>query len=360
MNNSIVRQIKNPKTNRINNVSISSKNIKAIRLTLEPYNMKSVSQKKKISLTTHNKNKPKKVMNTSLSNSHHKLFKLTDSSINDFSNSTYDTFYSKLSNNKRTNSVLKNQLKSRNKQIRKKLFLDISNLDSDREKTHRKLSNFRSIPLISSKSTKASSRINKTISTAESANMTLKLLKERCLNLKESSEIIKNDMNYFPSYSKDIISSKKQKIKDLDETIVKKEEPKIQKSDIYSDIVNEKERGKNCNEFEYYRIQSATYRLMKEVRCVESVNPYTAYHSSETVGRIFTIKKDHSVDESNLVDHQYFIKRNSTSRKKTVPKKESKAMKFMKQTEQMVRLVELNYKLKRKVMNSYRKCKNKK
>lgn len=359
MNNSIVSKIKNTKTNLIKNVSISSKNIKAIKLNLEPYNMKSVSQRKKISLTTHNRNKPKKAMNTSLSNSHHKLFKLTDSSINDFSNSTYDTFYSKLSNNKRTNSVLKNQLKSRNKQIKKKLLLDISNLDSDREKTHRKLSNFRSIPLISSKSTKASSRINKTISTAESANMTLKLLKERCLNLKESSEIIKNDMNFFPSYSKDIITSKKQKIKDLNETIVKKKKPKIQKSDIYSDVINEKERGKNCNEFEYYRIKSATYRLMKEVHCVESVDPYTAYHSSETVKRIFTVKKDHSVDESNLVDHQYFIKKKSTSRKKTVPKKESKALHFMKQTDKMVRLVELNYKLKKKVMNSYKNCKKK-
>lgn len=360
MNNTIINKTQSTKKFPIKNVSISSKNIKAIRLNLDPYNIKSISQKKKIVVKSTNQYKRKKILNTSLSNSQNKLFKLTDSSINDFSNSTYDTFYSKLSTNKRTNSVLKNQLKSRNKTIRKKLFLDISNLDSDREKSHRKLSNFRSIPLISSKSTKASSRINKTICNAESANMTLRLLKERCLNLKESSEIIKKDMNFFPSYSKDVITSKKQKIKDLDETIVKKEKPKVQKSDIYADVINEKERGKNCNEFEYYRIQSATYRLMKEVHCVESVDPYTAYHSSETVKRIFTIKKDHSLNEDDGVDHQYFLKRKATNRKKAVPNKESKAMKFMKQTDEMVRLVNLNYKLKKKVMNSYRKGKKKK
>ena len=237
----------------LNKQSLSSKNIKLKKLNPDLPSVKYLFKKKRESI-------PKlRLYNKTDTNSitSQQLFKLTQSSMNENSNSTaLDTF------NEPSSALSYRKIDMYNNKarlIKKKIYLDTSLFNSpykDRTvRTHiRQSSNILGNPLPTSL-TKA----NKTVSIIEYSNVTYKKIKDRCLDIKESSENKKKDMMNFPSDSDDVVMSIKRKLMDTDDNEYKRRVMQEKDNEIYNDVIEDKDKGnKQYNEQQLESMRTST------------------------------------------------------------------------------------------------------
>ena len=139
---------------------------------------------------------------------------------------------------------------------------------------------------------------------------------------------------------------------DTDDNEYKRRVMQEKDNEIYNDVIQDKDKGnKQYNEQQLESMRTSTKRILKELNCIQKINPYIAYVGGDTVKRIFSIKIDSTFDDDSGKDHNYFLP--STNRKR---EKKSKAQVLLSSTNKMERLVQKNIKLRNKVSDKLEKC----
>ena len=198
----------------------------------------------------------------------------------------------------------------------------------------------------------ALTKANKTVSIIDYSNVIYKKIKDRCLYIKESSEILKKDILNFPSDSDDVVMSIKRKLMDTDDNEYKRRIIQEKDNEIYNDVIEDKDKGnKKYNEQQFESMRTSTKRILKELNCIQKINPYIAYVGGDTVKRIFSIKIDSTFDDDSGKDHNYFLPLKNKKKEN-----KSNAQVLLSSTNKMERLVQMNIKLRNKVSDKLEKC----
>lgn len=139
------------------------------------------------------------------------------------------------------------------------------------------------------------------------SNVTYKKIKDKCLDIKESSEVLKKDIMTFPLDIDDVAISIKQKLFNTDDNEYKRRIMQEKDNEIYNDVIEDKDKGnKKYNEQQLESMRTPTKRILKELNCIQSINPYIAFVGGDTVKRIFSIKMDSNIGDGGCKDHKYF------------------------------------------------------
>lgn len=353
------------KIDRSKRKSFSSQETSKFKLKLEPLKKKT-AKKGKITINSKNKSKFNIISNySSIKPKKNLTIKIIDSSINDISNT------SALENLTTKNSLkppctrnlfINGCLKSRNKKIKRKIFLDSSyfnttdsnNTFTPTTKTSSSYIFTRPFETFGSGKAKLINSRNRTNHLLEyNSNFTVQNINKKCSELTEISTILKNDILKYPNKTKQLTlsSSFKKKFEKYDEKMKKEKEKKKKDEEIINDVIDEKDKNnKKYNEMLLLNMRTKTMRIMQEMKCIEKVTPYLAYHENDTVKRIFSFRGNHYI----LGD-----KTNDDKKAFSVPKKKhlllhkhfnlTKAQQLMNQTEKMLHLVNKSYKLNLKL-----------
>lgn len=363
-NNNLATKYK--KTERSKRKSFSTQEVNRFKLKLEPLNKKTI-KKGKIQINSKNKSKFNILANNSIKPKKKLTIKIVDNSINDISNtSALENLTTKNSLKPCTKNIFNDGLKSRNKKIKRKIFLDSSyfnTTDSNNTVTPTSKTNTSSSyvfirpyeTLRPSKAKFINSRNKTNLLLDYNSNYTVQNINQKCSELTETSTLLKHHILQYPNKTKQLTltlsASFKKKMENYDEKIQKEKEKKKKDEEIINDVIDEKDKNnKKYNEMLLLDMRSKTMRIMQEMKCIEKVTPYLAYHENDTVKRIFSFR-----------GNRYLLDEKTNDDKKTfsVPKKKhtllhehfniSKAQKLMNQTNKMLHLVNKSYKLNMKL-----------
>ena len=232
---------------KFNNQSHSTKNIKLKKLNQDLPSVKYIFKKKRESipkLRLYNKTDTNSI-------SSQQLFKLTQSSMYDNKSSALSYRKIDIYNNK-------------SRLIKKKICLDTSLFNSPYKnrtvRTHiRQTSNILVNPI-----SKKKKKGNKTMSIIDYSNVTYKKIKDKCLDIKESSEVLKKDIMTFPLDIDDVAISIKQKLFNTDDNEYKRRIMQEKHNEIYNDVIEDKDKGnKKYNEQQLESMRTSTKRILK-------------------------------------------------------------------------------------------------
>lgn len=364
------------KTQRSQRKSFSTQEINRIKFRLEPLRRTS-TKKIKIKINSKNKSKFTVISTNSIKPKKKLTIRIVDNSINDISNtSALENLTTKNSSKPCVRNIFnKDGLKSRNKKIHKKIFLDSSyfnTTDSNNTITPTNKTNtsstyffFRPHESIRTFYTKHKNGRNKTNPLFDhNSNLTIQNINKKCSELTESSTLLKNNILQYPINTNllSLSASFKKKLEDYDEKIKKEKEKKKKDEEIINDVIDERDiNNKKYNELLLLNMRSKTMRIMQEMKCIEKVTPYLAYHENDTVKRIFSFKGDkYLLDEKNKKDYKpYSVPKKKKYILLTKPLHSSKAQNLMNQTDKMLHLVNKNYKLNLKLTEKLSKLQKK-
>lgn len=259
--------------------------------------------------------------------------------------------------------TLTNDKKSRNADKRRRLLLDSSYFNTSDSNTPTNKNNFFYKPHnpigIHKRTLRAlKANINRTtISLNDNSTSKIKSINEKCLNITENSELIRNTILNFPLQEQMTFSSSfRRQLEHLDEIYHKKSEQKKRNEEIFNDVIDEKDKkNKEYNELQLLNMRSKTMRILQELDCIEKVTPYVAFREHDSIKRIFSIRGNRYMND--------VAKSESVPKKNTsiiIKKKEFNAKTLMRQTNKLLRLVNKSYSLKKKLTEQLIKCQSSK
>lgn len=357
------------KIQRSQRKSFSTQEIKRIKFRLEPLHKTSI-KKTKIQINSKNKSKCTIISTSSIKPKKKLTIKVVDNSINDISNtSALENLTTKNSSKPCVRNLFdKEGIKSRNKKKYKRIFLDSSyfnTTDSNNTITSTNKINTSSTFLfykpyesIRTFYSKYNNNRNK-----NNSNLTIQNINKKCSELTESSTILKNNILQYPIDTNllTLSASFKKKLEDYDEKIKKEKEKQRKDEEIINDVIEEKDKNnKNYNELLLLNMRSKTMRIMQEMKCIQKVTPYLAYHENNTIKRIFSFKGDkYLLDQKNNNDYKpYSVPKKNKNTLLTKSLNSSKAQNLMNQTNKMLHLVNKNYKLNLRLTEKLSKLQN--
>lgn len=357
------------KIQRSQRKSFSTQEIKRIKFRLEPLHKTSI-KKTKIQINSKNKSKCTIISTSSIKPKKKLTIKVVDNSINDISNtSALENLTTKNSSKPCVRNLFdKEGIKSRNKKKYKRIFLDSSyfnTTDSNNTITSTNKINTSSTFLfykpyesIRTFYSKYNNNRNK-----NNSNLTIQNINKKCSELTESSTILKNNILQYPIDTNllTLSASFKKKLEDYDEKIKKEKEKQKKDEEIINDVIEEKDKNnKNYNELLLLNMRSKTMRIMQEMKCIQKVTPYLAYHENNTIKRIFSFKGDkYLLDQKNNNDYKpYSVPKKNKNTLLTKSLNSSKAQNLMNQTNKMLHLVNKNYKLNLRLTEKLSKLQN--